>query len=333
MATSVTPVASVSPPTFPVFVGIDVAKLALDMARSDSGEVLHVPNDPKGFQTIVDALASARPTRIVLEATGGLEQPLLDALLDAGLPVARVNPSHVRYLAKGLGILAKTDAMDAGVLVEFARKAEPRLAVKRSEKQTELDALVTCRRQLKESRTQQTNRRGATSSKLARKAINSVILTLDKQIKSLDRQIAAIIDSDDNFKHLDTLLQSVPGVGPGLSATLIAELSELGETGRRQLSALVGVAPFNQDSGKVKGKRAIRGGRTALRCVLYMAALAAMRSNPVIKAFALRLKAKSKPGKVIVVACMRKLLSLLNAMIRDHLTWNQLNVVKHAQIC
>lgn len=324
--------ASTTPPTFPgVFAGIDVAKLALDMARSDTGELLHVPNDPEGFKMIIDALASAQLVRIVVEATGGLEQPLLDALLDAGLPVARVNPGHVRHLAKGLGILAKTDAIDAAVLVEFARKAEPRLAVKRPQKQTELDALVTCRRQLKESKVQQTNRLGATASKSARKALRSVLNTLDKQIESLDRQIAALIDADDDFKRLDTLLQSVPGVGQGLSAALIAGLAELGQTDRRELSALVGVAPFNKDSGKSKGKRAIRGGRASLRCILYMATMAAIRSNPVIKAFADRLKLKSKPGKVVVVACMRKFLSLLNAMIRHNLSWHELNVVKHAQ--
>lgn len=329
MATSQSPVSSVAPQQ--LFVGIDVAKLALDMARSDTGQVLHIPNSPEGFKTIITALVPARPARIVVEATGGLEQPLLDALLDAGLPVARVNPGNVRHFAKAHGILAKTDAIDAGVLVEFARRVESRLAEKRPQNQTELDALVTCRRQLKESKTQQTNRLGATTSKTARKAINAVIHILDKQIKALDQQINDLIDSDDDFKHLDSLLRSVPGVGPGLSAALIAQLSELGETGRRELSALVGIAPFNKDSGAYKGKRAIRGGRATLRCVLYMATLAAMTWNPIIKAFAARLALKSKPGKVVVVACMRKLLSLLNAMIRDNLPWNKLNVVLNAK--
>jgi len=330
MASPNTPELPVAPQS-QVFVGIDVAKLTLDMARSDSRQVLHVPNDPAGFQTILAALAPAAPTRIVLEATGGLEQPLLDALLDAGLPVARANPGHVRHFAQAHGVLAKTDAIDAAVLVEFARQVEPRLAVKRSEKQTELDALVTCRRQLKDSKTQHTNRLGSTGSKPARKALGAVISTLEKQIEALDKQIAEIIDSNDDFKHLNTLLQSVPGVGPGLAASLIAELSELGETGRRPLSALVGVAPFNQDSGKFRGKRAIRGGRSSLRSVLYMATIAAIRFNPIIKIFAARLTLKAKPGKVVIVACMRKLLSLLNAMIRDNLPWTKLNVVTHAQ--
>jgi len=323
---------SATPPASPqVFVGIDVAKDALDMARSDTGELLHVPNDPAGFASLLAALIPARPACIVIEATGGMEQPLLEALLDAGLPVARVNPAHVRHLAKALGILAKTDAIDAAVLVEFARKAEPRLAVKRSKVQGELEALVTCRRQLKTSKVQQTNRLGATTSKPARKAIQAVVYVLEKQIKALDKQIEARIDSDDDFRQMNQLLQSVPGVGQGLSSALIAGLAELGETGRRELSALVGVAPFNKDSGKSRGKRAIRGGRAALRCVLYMATLASMRSNPIIRAFASHLKAKSKPPKVVIVACMRKLLSLLNAMVRDNLSWQQLNVVKHAQ--
>ncbi len=228
-------------------------------------------------------------------------------------------------------MLAKTDAIDARVLVEFARQIDSRLAVKRSQVQSELDALVTCRRQLKESKVQQTNRLGSTTSKAARKSIGSVIHTLEKQIKTLDKQIASIIDSNDDLKHMDKLLQSVPGVGAGVSSTLIAELNELGETGRRKLSALVGVAPFNKDSGSSTGKRSIRGGRTSLRSVLYMATLTAIRFNPVIKVFAERLQAKTKPGKVIIVACMRKLLSLLNAMIKENLLWTQLDAVKNAQ--
>jgi transposase len=327
MATSPSPIAPAAPQTSPVFVGIDIAKVALDVARSDTRQVLHLPNDPAGFKTLIATLARARPLRIVIEATGGLEQPLLDALLDAGLPVARVNPGNVRHFAKAHGILAKTDAIDAAVLVEFARLVEPRLAEKRSKQQTELDALVTCRRQLKESKTQQTNRLGVTLSKPARKALSMVIHALEKQIKTLDKQIARILDSDDDFKQTNALLRSVPGVGPGLAASLIAELSELGDTGRRALSALVGVAPFNKDSGACQGRRAIRGGRASLRCVLYMATIAAMRFNPIIKAFADRLALKAKPGKVIIVACMRKLLSLLNAMIRDNLPWEKLHVV------
>ncbi len=325
-----TPSVSGSSPATPLFVGIDVSKETLDLARSDSAEILSVSNDPKGFRQILAALAKSTPTCIVLEATGGLEEPLLEALLDAQLPVARVNPAHVRHLAKGLGLLAKTDALDARVLVEFARLVEPRLSVKRSKNQAELEALVTCRRQLVEARTQQSNRLYITTSQPARKALIAVKRALEKQIESLDQQIARLIDSDDDMKYLDGLLQSVPGVGPGLSSTLLAQLKELGEAGRREIAALVGVAPFNHDSGTFKGKRAIRGGRSETRNILYMAAHAAMRFNPLIKAFAQRLRAAGKPPKVIVVACMRKLLSLLNAMVRERLSWNQLRVVQHA---
>jgi transposase len=231
-------------------------------------------------------------------------------------------------LAKGLGILAKTDAIDARVLAEFARLAEPRLTQKRSQNQSELQALVTCRRQLILVRTEQTNRRGATFSKSAIKSIDAVLKTLKKQIESLDAQIRKLIESDDDFKHLDKLLRTAPGVGPVLSSTLVAELHELGEAQRRQINALVGVAPFNHDSGRFKGKRAIRGGRAQVRSALYMATVAAIRSNPIIKPFWQKLLHAGKLKMVALVACMRKLLGLLHAMVRDNLTWQQLNVVK-----
>jgi transposase len=312
-----------------LFVGIDVAKGKLDLARSDSSQILTVPNDPAGIGQIIDLLRPLNPTTLVIEATGGLERALLDALLEASLPVALVNPGHVRHFAKGMGTLAKTDAIDARVLVEFARRASPRLAEKRSKIQAELDALVTCRRQLTHVRTEQGNRRLTTSSPSARKAIDAVLKTVNRQIDDLDRQIKKLIDSDDDFNSIDKLLRSVPGVGPVLSSTLLAELNELGETDRRRIGALVGVAPFNADSGTRTGKRAIRGGRTALRSVLYMATIAAMRFNPVIARFAQRLQPAGKTNKVTIVACMRKLLALLNAMVRDHLMWHQLSVVKN----
>jgi transposase len=231
-------------------------------------------------------------------------------------------------LAIGLGILAKSDPIDAYVLSEFARLAEPRLAQKQSANQAELDALVTCRRQLTSARVDQGNCRQTTLSKAARQSIDKVLKTLDQQIESLDKQIRKLIDSDDDFKNLDRLLQSVPGVGEVLSSTLVAELGELGTTDRRKISALVGVAPFINESGGFKGKRSIRGGRSQVRNVLYMATLAAMRFNPIIKSFAQRLAHKGKAAKVIIVACMRKLVALLNAMVRDNLRWDQLNVVK-----
>jgi transposase len=312
-----------------LIVGIDVAKEKLDLGRSDAKVVVSFSNDATGIAPIVRLLTEAKPACIVVEATGGLERALCEALLDADLPVALVHPGRVRYLAKGLGIECKTDPIDAGVLVQFGQKAEPQLLAKRSKNEVELRDLVVCRRQLCTTRAQQVNRRGTTVSKAALRSIDRVIDTLNKQIESLDKQIRRLIDTDDDFKHLDRLLQSVPGLGNVSSATMAAELRELGQADRGEISALVGVAPFNRDSGKHKGQRSIRGGRVALRCVLYMATLTAMRMNPVILSFAERLKAAGKAGKVVVVACMRKLVTLINAMVRDNLTWDQLDVVKN----
>ena len=308
--------------------GIDVAKDKLDLALDETGPVQTFSNDAAGIAQLVGLLRQANPQVIVVESTGGLERPLVDALLDADLPVALVHPGRVRYFAKGLGVLSKTDRIDARVLRKFGLLARPRLAEKRSKNRAELRDLTVCRRQLVTTRTQQTNRRGATASKAARQSHDAVVEALDKQIALLDQRIRELIDSDDDFKHLDTLLRSVPGVGPQLSATLAADLRELGGTGRQQIGALVGVAPFANESGTFKGNRSIRGGRVQLRNVLYMATLAAVRVNPVIKAFAQRLKAAGKLNKVCIVACMRKLLTLLNAMIRDNLRWEQLAVVR-----
>jgi transposase len=312
-----------------LFAGIDVAKDKLDLARSDIGELLTVANDQKGIGQIVSLLAGA--ACIVVESTGGLERPLIAALLEAGLPVALVNPGRVRHFAIGCGFLAKTDSIDAAVLMKFAQLAQPRLAQKRSANQSELDALVTCRRQLCSARTQQSNCKLTTTSKQALKSIAAILQALNKQIDNLDKQIQQLIDSDDDFKHLDKQLRSVPGVGPVLSSTLIAEVPELGTTSHQRISSLVGVAPFNRDSGKSRGKRSIRGGRIQVRCVLYMAAVCGIRFNPVLKHFAERLKQSGKAAKVIIVACMRKLLTLLNAMLRENLLWDQLTVVRNLE--
>jgi len=270
-----------------------------------------------------------RPGLIVIEATGGYVRPALDALLDAGLPVALAQPAQVRHLAKSLGVLAKTDAIDARVLVTYARHAAPRLAEKRSKNRVELEALVTCRRQLISVRTEQRNQLETTRSGSARRALESVLKAVQSQIDSLDTQIRALIESDDEMNGWDRLLRTVPGVGPVLSATLLAELIELGAVGRAQISALAGVAPYNCDSGRIRGRRAIRGGRPAVRSALYMAAVTAIRCNPVIGAFANRLKETGKPSKVVIVAAMRKLLTYLNAMLRDGLEWSQLKVVQN----
>ena len=267
---------------------------------------------------------------IVVEATGGLGRALVGALLDANLPVALANPARVRHFARGIGISAKTDRIDAKVLVEFARRGGPRLLQKRSENRAELEALVTCRRQLLHVRTEQSNRRGTTSSKPALRCVDAVLKVVDRQVLELDRQIAKLIESDDDLDRDGKLLASVPGVGVVLASTLLSELVELGVVGRRTVAALVGVAPFNDDSGKIKGKRTIRGGRTSVRGVLYMATLSAIRFNPIIRRFAQRLRQAGKLKKVVIVASMRKLLSILNVMIRDGLRWEQLDLVKNA---
>jgi transposase len=333
-STAHAPAATPATPATPgLYVGIDVAKQKLDLARASSDDdPAAVPvdtfvNDPAGIAAVVRLLAAAKPAMIVVESTGGLERPLLEALLEANLPAALVHPGRVHF-AKGMGILAKTDRIDARVLARFGRHAAPRLLARCAANQTELRDLVACRRQLSSTRAQQTNRRGATFSKAALKSIDAVVKTLDKQIERLDKQIRDLIDADDDFKHLDGLLQSVPGVGPTLSATLAADLRELGAPDRRTVCALAGVAPYPEDSGTIKGKRSIRGGRADVRCVLYMATLAAIRVNPVIKPFHRRLRDAGKVAKLTIVACMRKLLSLLNAMIRDDLSWDQLDVVK-----
>lgn len=313
-----------------IFLGIDVAKDNLDLARADQPKSWRRPNSPAGVQKIVQELGELRPACIVVESTGGWERPLIHALLEANLPVALVNPGRVRHLAKALGIQAKTDAIDAAVLAQFAQLASPRLLTRRRQVQVELDALVTCRSQLIKSKTEQTNRRQMTFSKAAGRALDKVIATLEDQIKRLDKQIQDHLDGDGELKALAENLTSVPGVGPGLASALIAWLPELGQIGHRPLSSLVGVAPVNHDSGSSQGRRSIRGGRAAIRSVLYMATLAARRVNPVIGRFADRLEQAGKPGKAIVVACMHKLLTLLNVIARDHLSWSQLQCVKNA---
>ena len=315
-------------PVIPLFAGIDVAKDALDLARSDRAQVQRFDNTPAGIAALLQELAPTPPTCIVVEATGGLETPLLQALLEEGLPVARVNPGNVRHFAMGLGILAKTDAIDAQVLCRFAQLAAPRLAEKRAAHLVELEALVTVRRQLIKTRTEQTNRKLTVTSKPAKNALNAVLLTLEKQIKKLEKQIAAIIDSDDDLKGLCQQLKTAPGVGDTLACTLLAEVPELGKIPHRKLAALIGVAPIDHQSGNSSHRRRIRGGRASVRAVLYMAAVAATRCNPIIKDLFIRQKAAHKPGKSIIVACMRKLLTLLNVMAERNLTWQQLNVVK-----
>lgn len=301
-----------------VFVGIDVAKDRLDLVRLDQPDrPVSFPNDPEGVRRVVETLKPCAPTRIAVESTGKLERPLLAALLDAGLNACHVNPARVRDFAKGLGLLAKTDELDALVLARFAQLAGPRLAAKTPAKQAELAELVTCRRQLIEARTAHGNQLRRTDSAFARARLQSLLDHLDQQIQILEEQIAKSIEDDDDMRRLDAILRSATGVGAVLAATLIAFLPELGRIDHRPLAALVGLAPFNDDSGVRRGQRHIRGGRACVRNVMYVCTVCAIRTNTTIKAKYKALLAAGKAKKVAIIACARKLLRILNAMARD----------------
>ncbi|MEM7478081.1 MAG: IS110 family transposase [Planctomycetota bacterium] len=307
--------------SFQHFVGIDVSKAKLDLACSDQSTATTFTNDSKGFDELMKLLPEPNLCLIVLEATGNYEQALVVRLTDAGHVVSVVNPRQVRSFTKAMGRLAKTDKIDARVIAEFGEKIRPRAVAKTKELQGELDQLVTRRRQLIETRTSEKNRQGQAKSKLVHKSIQRVLDTLNKDVKAIDREIARLVQSDDHWKNRAELLGTIPGVGDVTSNTLIAELPELGELNRQQIAALVGVAPFNDDSGTMNGKRTIYGGRVSVRNVLYMAAMSARRHNPVIAAFSQRLGEQGKPPKVIITACMRKILVILNSMVKTNSPW------------
>lgn len=306
-----------------IWIGIDVCKDSLDVASSPEGSprAARVANAPDGFGQLLAQLPSPDQARIVIEATGGYERQLVAALLDAGYHVAVVNPRQVRDFAKALGILAKTDRIDAAVLARFGQQVQPRPLAENSAQRAELAQLVARRRQLIELRTMESNRLELTTAKLARKSIRTVLATLEKQVAQLDAEIARLIDSDDDWRAKAQILASTPGIGPVASATLLAELPELGKLNRQQIASLAGLAPFNDDSGTHRGKRSIFGGRSAVRTVLYMATVSAQRCNPVLRAFAQRLAAAGKRPKVILTACMRKLLVILNTMLKQNTPW------------
>lgn len=302
--------------------GIDVSKDKLDLCTLPGGELRVFANDDQGRRELVETLVKFQPAKIVIESTGGYERAALFALQDAGLPVALVNPRQVRDFAKGVGQLAKTDRIDACILAEFARLVNVEVTEKTSEKQRELAALVTRRQQLTALRVAEQNRVEHARHQGIQKSLQHMLKTIDKQLHNLEDQIVKLLQSDDEWKHKLDLLSSAPGVGQTTGMTLMAELPELGDLNRQQIAALAGVAPYPRDSGKHRGKRIIRGGRQSVRAVLYMASLTARRCNPVIKAFAARLAAAGKPFKLIQVACIRKLLVILNTMLKNQTTWN-----------
>lgn len=304
------------------FVGIDVAKHSLDIYLASEDRCFTVKNDTAGFKQLLDELPAAGSCLVVIEATGGYQSRVVAALVASSHQVAVVNPRQVRDFARGLGILAKTDRLDARVIARFGEQAHPRPVELGSEKQAQLRELVTRRRQLIDLRTAEQNRLETATTKMVQRNIRHLIEQLDKQIRQLEEAIGQLVESDSQLASKAALLETVPGVGPVTVTSLLVELPELGRLDRQQVAALVGVAPFNRDSGKFHGRRAIWGGRAALRSVLYMAALTARRSNPLIRAFAHRLEAAGKPFKVVLTACMRKLLVILNSMVKNNLPWN-----------
>jgi transposase len=306
--------------TAPSYVGIDVAKGRLDLAMRPTGDHWHVANDATGIAQLVTRLDELRPALIALEATGGYERAVASALAGAGLPVAVVNPRQVRDFAKATGKLAKTDALDAGALAHFAEAVRPAPRTAPREQDQALAAVLARRRQVVTMLTAEQNRLH-TAVAAVRDRIAAHIAWLEEELATLDGELARAIDADPSWRERDALLRSVPGVGPVLATTLLAELPELGGLSRHQVAALVGVAPLNRDSGTLRGKRTVWGGRARLRAVLYMGALVATRHNPQLRDFYARLCAAGKPKKVALTACMRKLLTILNAVLRHGLPW------------
>lgn len=304
----------------PVFVGIDVAKAALDVAVSPTAERWTLAYTEREVAGLVPRLTALDPALVVLEATGGLEGPLAGALAAAGLPVVVVNPRQVRDFAKATGRLAKTDALDAAVLAHFAAVVRPTPRPLPDAATQSLAALVTRRRQLVEMLTAERNRLGS-APRVLRAEIQAHITWLKRRLGRLDADLHQAIRTSPAWRVQDDLLQSVPGVGPVLAVTLLASLPELGTLNRKAIAALVGVAPLNRDSGTRRGRRMVWGGRAAVRAVLYMGTLVAVRHNPVLRAFYQRLRAVGKLPKVALTACMRKLLTILNAMLKQQTRW------------
>jgi transposase len=303
-----------------VFVGIDVAKDALDVAVRPSGEAWRVAADEAGLAELAGRLAALGPALVVLEATGGYERAPAAELAAAGLPVQVVNPRQVAAFARAVGHLAKTDQLDAAVLARFAEAVRPAPRPLPDEQTSELKALVARRRQLRGMLAAEQARR-TTAPRRVRAQLAAHVAWLQRAVRDLDDEIGRTLRASPLWRERDDLLRGVPGVGPVLSATLIAELPELGRLGRAQIAALVGVAPLNRDSGRRRGARSCWGGRARVRSVLYMAAVVAARHNPTIRAFYARLLRAGKPKKVALTACMRKLLMILNAMTAHQTPW------------
>jgi transposase len=305
-----------------IFIGIDVSKARLDVAVCPSGQSESVTNDEAGIKTLVKRLGEIQPALIVLEATGGVERQLTRALVNAELPVVVINPRQVRDFAKATGQLAKTDSIDALVLARFAEAVRPALRPLPNEVTLELRALIARRRQLTEMIVAERNRLGG-ASKTVRKRIDAHVRWLEAELQRADGDLDQSIRQSPIWQEKEDLLRSIPGIGPVISRTLLAELPELGGLNRKQIASLVGIAPLNRDSGTLRGRRAIWGGRATVRAALYMAALVASRRNSVISVFYKRLRTAGKAPEVALVACMRKLLTIINSMITHKTRWSE----------
>jgi len=308
--------------TTAVFVGIDIAKTDFVVACRPDGTSWIASNDAAGLTATVDRLRALAPTLIVLEATGGDETSLVAALAAASLPVVVANPRQVRYFAKATGQLAKTDRLDAHLLALFAERVHPTPRPLPDAALQELEALMTRRRQLLDLVTAERNRLEHASLAI-RRHITDHLRWLERRVAAVDRDLDDTIQRSPVWRAKENLLRTVPGIGPVVSRTLLADLPELGRLNRTQIAALVGVAPLARDSGTLRGKRTVWGGRAPVRAVLDMGALVETRRNPVLRAFYCRLVAAGKPKKVALIACMRKLLTILNAMMRTSTTWQQ----------
>lgn len=308
-------------PNVEVFVGIDVSKDTLAVAVAPGGEVFELANTAAGIEEALERVQRLGPALVVVEATGGLETALAVRLAAAGVPIAVVNPRQVRDYARATGQLAKTDRIDARVLADFARAVRPQVRPLKDEATRQLDELVTRRRQLISMRVQEWQRLGQAPQRL-HQDLKGHIAWLDRRIGRIDTELTARLRSSEAWRVKDDLLRSIPGVGPVLSTTALAKVPELGTLDHKAMAKLIGVAPLAADSGKHRGARRTWGGRADVRAVLYMATVSALGCNPVIKAFAARLKQAGKEPKVIIVACMHKLLKIMNAMVKNNTPWN-----------
>ncbi len=302
------------------FVGIDVSKAQLDVAVRPTGKRWTLPYDQTGIEGLIPQIVDLEPALVLLEATGGLELPLVAALAAAALPVVVVNPRQVRDFAKATGTLAKTDTLDAGVLAHFADAVRPEVRPLKDAETQVLNSLTARRRQVMTMLVSEKNRLGSAIGAVSPR-IEAHIAWLEQELSDLDKGLRQTLRRSPVWREKDDLLRTVPGVGEQLSLTLLANLPELGTLNRRQIAALVGVAPYNRDSGALRGKRAVWGGRSRVRAVLYMGALVASRHNPAIRDFYQRLLAAGKPKKVALVASMRKLLVILNGMLKHGSSW------------